>query len=47
MLSSPKWAERKFMFKKPRDFNAAECMVWMYSFNSGKVDTTGDTVSGL
>ena len=24
--------------KKPRDFNAAECMLWMYAFNSGKVD---------
>lgn len=26
------------MFKRPRDFNAAECMIWMYSFNNGKVD---------
>lgn len=26
------------MFKMPRDFNAAECMVWMYKFNPGKVD---------
>ena len=26
------------MFKKPRDFNAAECMVWMYAFNREKID---------
>jgi len=26
------------MYKKPRDFNAAECMLWMYAFNSGKID---------
>lgn len=26
------------MFKKPRDFNAAECMIWMFAFNRGKVD---------
>jgi len=26
------------MYKKPRDFNAAECMIWMYTFNSGKID---------
>ena len=26
------------MYKKPRDFNAAECMVWMYAFNRGKID---------
>ena len=26
------------MYKKPRDFNAAECILWMHSFNPGKVD---------
>jgi len=26
------------MYKKPRDFNSTECMFWMCSFNSGKVD---------
>ena len=26
------------MYKKPRDFNAAECMIWMYAFNRGKVN---------
>ena len=26
------------MYKKPRDFNAAECMVWMYKFNPKKVN---------
>ena len=26
------------MLKKPRDFNAAECMVWMYANNPNKVD---------
>lgn len=26
------------MYKKPRDFNAAECMIWMYAFNHQKVD---------
>ena len=24
--------------KKTRDFNAAECMIWMYKYNSGKID---------
>ena len=38
MLSSPTWAERKFMIKKPRNFNAAECMVWMYANNPKKID---------
>ena len=26
------------MYKKPRDFNAAECMIWMYKYNPGKID---------
>ena len=26
------------MFKKPRDFNAAECMIWMYKFNPKKLN---------
>jgi len=26
------------MLKKTRDFNAAECMVWMYKFNPRKVN---------
>ena len=26
------------MLKKTRDYNAAECMVWMYGNNPGKVD---------
>ena len=26
------------MFKKPRDFNAAECMIWMYINNPGKIN---------
>ena len=26
------------MYKKPRDFNAAECMIWMYAFNPKKID---------
>ena len=39
MLSSPKWAERKSkMLKNTRDYNAAECMVWMYANNQGKID---------
>lgn len=25
------------MFKKTRDFNAAECMIWMYINNPGKI----------
>ena len=39
MLSSPTYGRKgNIMFKKPRDFNAAECMVWMYAFNRGKID---------
>ena len=38
MLSSPKRAERKFMDKKTRDLNAAECMIWMLKNNPGKID---------
>lgn len=26
------------MIKKTRDFNAAECMIWMYKYNQGKVN---------
>ena len=26
------------MIKKTRDYNAAECMVWMYGNNSGMID---------
>ena len=26
------------MFKNPRNFNAAECMVWMYKNNPEKID---------
>lgn len=26
------------LYKKPRDFNPAECMIWMYKYNPGKVD---------
>lgn len=38
MLSSPTWAERKIMCKKTRDLNAAECMIWMFKNNPGKID---------
>lgn len=38
MLSSPNRAERKFMYKNTRDFNAAECMIWMYINNPNKID---------
>jgi len=30
------------MYRKPRDFNAAECMIWMFKFNPGKVDVHMD-----
>ena len=26
------------MYKKPRDFNAAECMIWMFKNNPQKID---------
>ena len=30
------------MYKKTRDFNSAECMIWMYKFNPNKVNIEMD-----